>query len=181
MSTSFSGEDFAKALVEGSLKEPLVLFGMVKSSEDPKVVLFSLGTSCQQWTSIPIEMVNKVEWLGKISCRDHTHDLVLLFLIDEGSPVIQAFAALLRSYASLLTELSQNQLTSNIAAPRFLAIERIQSSLTPSLRSGGHCFIYVDGQLTFTTFSANAAECQRACSSIYTPPGHTVSCRFIPV
>jgi len=41
----YSGEEFAKALSTGTLKETLILTGMVKQAEnDPTAIMFSEGT-----------------------------------------------------------------------------------------------------------------------------------------
>ena len=81
MPKSFSGADFVKALSEGSLREPIVKEGMVKPSEnDPNSIQFSEGNTCQNWTKIPVEMIERVELLANIRCKDHQHPLVRLYL-----------------------------------------------------------------------------------------------------
>jgi hypothetical protein len=108
MKQSFSGEEFAKALAEGSLKEPIILSGIVKPSEDLQVILFSPGKSCQQWLLIPVEIIDKVEHQGKVPCRDHTYDYVRIFLkaVIDG-PVPNALLDLLRSYTQTVAQLQQ--------------------------------------------------------------------------
>lgn len=81
---SFTGQEFVKALTsEGGLSVPsdcLTLTGMVKSSSGGAVdsVLFSPGTSCAFWIPVPVKMIDRVDHLGKIPCRDHEHDFVRL-------------------------------------------------------------------------------------------------------
>ncbi|MFO0967853.1 MAG: hypothetical protein U0793_20005 [Gemmataceae bacterium] len=78
MAESFSIQDFIKALNEDRLKETFALEGMVKKADDPNTLMFAAGTSCRRWVSIPIDLITNVTWLGKVPCRDHTHDLVRL-------------------------------------------------------------------------------------------------------
>ncbi len=81
MAMSFTGAEFVKALTEGNLREPIVKQGMVKPSEDdPSSIQFSEGTACQIWTRIPVEMIERVEFVSTIRCQDHQHPLVRLFL-----------------------------------------------------------------------------------------------------
>lgn len=77
MAKSFTGEQFAKALSEGTLKESIVRIGMVKPDEGgPSAILFAEGTSCAKWIKIPVDLIDDVELITKISCRDHEHPLV---------------------------------------------------------------------------------------------------------
>lgn len=81
MPKSFSGADFVKVLSEGSLRDPIIKEGMVKPSEDAcDSIQFSEGTTCQIWTKIPVDMIERVEFLSNIQCKDHQHPLVRLFL-----------------------------------------------------------------------------------------------------
>jgi hypothetical protein len=81
MAKSFTGEEFMKALEEGSLKQPIVLTGMAKQAENNcNAILFAEGTSCASWIKIPIDMIDKVEHLATINCRDHEHPFVSLYL-----------------------------------------------------------------------------------------------------
>jgi hypothetical protein len=93
----FSGEDFAKALSEGTLKEPLVRVGMVKRGEHPDTILFSEDLQCWRWVSIPAKTIEKVRWLAKVPCHDHIHDLVWIQLREPKDPEALVFADLLRS------------------------------------------------------------------------------------
>jgi len=79
MSQSFSAENFLKTLSEGNLKDALILQGLVKQSvSDPSILLFSEGAGCTIWVPVPIDIIDRVEYLGVTPCRDHTHPLVRL-------------------------------------------------------------------------------------------------------
>lgn len=100
MGKTFSGAEFVEALASGSLAAPSVLTGMVKPAEDdPKSLLFATGTSCERWVPIPVGMIEQVEWLGTVGCRDHTHDYVRLTLKEATSAEGTVLASLLGGYA----------------------------------------------------------------------------------
>jgi hypothetical protein len=81
MAKSFTGPEFVKALSEGGLREPIVREGMVKPSEnDTTSIEFSEGNMCELWTKIPVDMIERVEYVSNIRCQDHQHPLVRLFL-----------------------------------------------------------------------------------------------------
>ncbi len=98
MKTTFTGDEFVKALSEGNLKRPLILTGMVKKSDEPNVILFTPGTFCQNWVPIKASCIDEVKWLGNVSCRDHSHEYVSIDLkgINEVEPTL--FVDLLKVY-----------------------------------------------------------------------------------
>jgi hypothetical protein len=183
MKTSFTGQEFASALAEGALKDPIVLTGMVKPAEDPEAVLFSLGSSCQQWVSIPVAMIEKVEWLGKVPCFEHRHDSVHLFLKEEVGPVARALANLLRSQVTVLPRAParlqpQAQLTPGFPA---VGLARRRRGTAGPLATSGICNIYVDGQLFWSVELLSEEFCQLNCSSLQSSdPGHNYFCEFFP-
>jgi hypothetical protein len=100
MKTSFSGEEFAQALASDMLKEPVVLPGMVKKSDDdPHVILFSPGMSCRHWIPIPVKMIDKVDYLGQVLCKDHTHHSVRITLNEPTHQEAKVLASFLGQYA----------------------------------------------------------------------------------
>jgi hypothetical protein len=99
MQQSFdSGKEFLEALGSGILKEPTVLTGVAKTDEaDPGVILFSEGTSCVLWTRIPVEMIEKVEVLGHVSCPENGRlPYVRLHMKASDHPEVAVLAELLR-------------------------------------------------------------------------------------
>jgi hypothetical protein len=90
---SFTGEEFAQALASSTL--PIVLTGMAKKGEDPHVILFAPGASCAHWIPVPAKMIEKVDWLGKAPCQEHTHECVRLTLKRSTSPEAIVLASLL--------------------------------------------------------------------------------------
>jgi hypothetical protein len=99
MAKSFTGEEFAKALSDGSLKEPLVKIGMVKQVEDGSdAILFAEGAVCSDWIRIPIAIIEEVDHLTTIKCRDHEHPLVQIRFKEPPAEneAARAFAELAR-------------------------------------------------------------------------------------
>jgi hypothetical protein len=95
----YEGAKFAEALSSGTFKQPIVLTGLAKQAEnDNNAIMFAEGTLCQSWVKIPADMIDKVEYLATITCRDHEHPLVTLYLEDppRQNPAAGALADLLR-------------------------------------------------------------------------------------
>ncbi|MGW5737846.1 MULTISPECIES: hypothetical protein [Streptomyces] len=100
MTRSFSGTEFLQALASDTVREQPALVGMVKKSEDGADSLrFAPGTTCQDWTTIPAGLIDRVELLRQVPCDDHTHSLVQLTLKESDSPEHAVLAALLAHYA----------------------------------------------------------------------------------
>ena len=100
MTDTYTAGEFLKRLTEGALRTPLVCEGFAKPAEGSyEAFIFSLGTSCESWIKIPIEIVEKVEFLGEGSCRDHSHPFIQIHFkepsVNEPSAVV--FASLLRA------------------------------------------------------------------------------------
>lgn len=99
MSNLFTAKDFLKALVEGSLVEPIIRVGMVKPDPDDKeAFLFSESSACGRCLKIPAEAVESVEFLGTARCQDHEHPLVRLHLKEppKDNAIARVFAELAR-------------------------------------------------------------------------------------
>lgn len=69
-----------------------VLTGMVMADDaDAKVVLFSAGPGCTEWTRVPEDMVVEYEFVAMARCGDHEHPVVHLYLRDPRTPAEQAY------------------------------------------------------------------------------------------
>ncbi|MGW5865125.1 hypothetical protein ACWFRJ_23450 [Streptomyces sp. NPDC055239] len=100
MPRSFSGEEFLQALASDSVREKPVIVGMVKKSEEAtESFQFAPGTTCQDWTTIPVSLIDQVELLRQVPCDEHTHSLVQLTLKESDSPEHTVLATLLSHYA----------------------------------------------------------------------------------
>jgi hypothetical protein len=99
MAKSFTGAEFLKALSEGSLKEAITAEGIVKlDPNDHHTILFSKNTSCAFWTKLPVEIIEKVDYLTAVHCQDHEYPLVRLHLKEPpaDNKLASVFAHLVR-------------------------------------------------------------------------------------
>jgi hypothetical protein len=99
MSLPLDVEAFAMALNSdrGVIPTPSAE-GFVRKTDDPKVIEFSppsLGSSCTTWIRLPLDMIEKVQPLGKRSCKDHHHDYVVLHFKQPRNTEAAIFAELL--------------------------------------------------------------------------------------
>ncbi|MFE6165408.1 hypothetical protein ACFQ7F_41630 [Streptomyces sp. NPDC056486] len=100
MPRSFSGEEFLQALASDTVREKPVIVGMVKKSEEAtESVQFAPGTTCKDWTTIPVSLIDQVELLRQVPCDEHSHSLVQLTLKESDSPEHTVLATLLSHYA----------------------------------------------------------------------------------
>jgi hypothetical protein len=97
MTKTFTGEEFAKALCAGDLKDPLVKVGMVKKDERGSI-LFA-PASCSDWIKVPVHWIEEVTYLGKGKCRDHEHSVAQIRFKepDEADEGARLFAELARA------------------------------------------------------------------------------------
>jgi hypothetical protein len=102
MPKSFSGPDLLKALSEGGLRdlrEAIIKEGIVKQDEnDPNAILYSESLSSTSWMSIPVEMIEKAEYIKNVHCNGHEHPFVRLHFKEPAQDNKEAsvFADLLR-------------------------------------------------------------------------------------
>jgi len=98
--TSFTGQQFAEGLnSDGGLSlppVPLTIDGMAKKSGSPQTISFSPGIICKVWVTIPTALVEKVDHLGTISCKDHEHDYVRLHFVNPTTEEGKALTELLK-------------------------------------------------------------------------------------
>jgi hypothetical protein len=98
MSKTFTPQEFIEKLTRDELTAPLALTGMVKTAEESSTeVMFAIGSDCAGWTSVPLNMIDNVEVLGVVPCKDHTHHRVRLTFNPPTSPEGTVFAALLNA------------------------------------------------------------------------------------
>jgi hypothetical protein len=87
--------EFLEKLVRNDLRPPLVLTGMAKKGEDDdKQVWFAIGTNCANWRVVPLNLVESIEALEIVPCRDHTHPLVKMYFKKPNSEDSMLFASL---------------------------------------------------------------------------------------
>jgi hypothetical protein len=95
---SFTPEEFLAKLETDELDSPLTLTGMVKTGEEGSTeLMFVVGTKCTTWTSVPVDIIEKIDVLGTVPCDDHAHHRVTLTFKAPQSPEAAAYAGLLRA------------------------------------------------------------------------------------
>lgn len=102
-SQSLTADEFFESLHEDKLSTavPICLTGMVKKSEGKeKTIQFAPGGSCSHWTTIPLELIENVEVIRIVPCKDHTHPLVRLHLKTPKTPEAKVFASILQGMQS---------------------------------------------------------------------------------
>ena len=90
--------DFFERLQKDKLAEPLPfgILGMVKKSEGmERTIAFAPGLRCSNWVTIPLELIETVEMIRAIACRDHSHPLVKLNIKAPQTSEGKMFFALL--------------------------------------------------------------------------------------
>ena len=100
MTDTYNAKEFLKRLTEDALRTPLICEGFAKPVDGSyDAFLFSLGTSCKNWTKIPCEEIEEVEFLTERSCRDHSHPLIRIHFKEPSAnePFAVAFSSLLRA------------------------------------------------------------------------------------
>ncbi len=99
---SYDAQEFLGRLVRNEITSPLIFTGMVKQAGDDKHLLFAFGTHCEHWSKVPLEIIEKVEVLQILPCKDHTHPFVKLHFKHPASGEGQFFAALAAQLASAI-------------------------------------------------------------------------------
>ncbi len=104
-SQSLTAAEFFESLQQDKLiaAVPITLIGMVKKSEGKeKAIQFAPGGNCSNWVTIPLELIEDVEILKTIPCKDHTHPLVRLNLKTPTTPEAKIFSSILQGMQSSL-------------------------------------------------------------------------------
>jgi len=97
-SESLSAADFFEKLQHDKLDDlqTFSITGMVKKSEGKdKKIEFAPGGNCSHWVTIPLDLIEDVEMIKTIPCKDHSHPLVKLNMKNPKTPEGKIFLALL--------------------------------------------------------------------------------------
>jgi hypothetical protein len=92
-----SAPDFFEKLQQDKLTgfSSFSIIGMVKKSGGyEKTIEFAAGGNCSNWVTIPIELIEDVEVMKIIACKDHSHPLVKLNMKPPKTPEGKIFSAL---------------------------------------------------------------------------------------
>jgi hypothetical protein len=99
---SFSPAEFISKLRDNQFaSDAFALTGVVTvSNDDDSALLFAFGTECANWVKIPIQMIDTVQFLRVVPCKDHNHPLVTLIFRSPQSVEAQAVIALAKAAIS---------------------------------------------------------------------------------
>jgi hypothetical protein len=98
---SYSPSEFLESLKRNELKQPTALRGMVKAADDdPKSLMFVPGTACRSWTKIPLALIDSIQFVRNVPCKDHTHPLVVLHLAEPKTDEGEMMLSLLQAFVS---------------------------------------------------------------------------------
>lgn len=107
--TRFSPQEFVEKLATGSLPDgnpAMTVGGIVKANDaDPSTLLFSTDLSCESWIPVPLSLIQTVEQIRTVNCKDHKHPLVKIAFTPP-SPDQRDINALLMIMAGLQSQLS---------------------------------------------------------------------------
>jgi len=102
-SQSLTGDAFFESLQQDKLLTavPITLTGMVKKSEGKeRTIEFAPGGNCSSWVTVPVELIEDVEVLKTVPCRDHAHPLVQLKLKTQNTPEGKVLSSILQAMQS---------------------------------------------------------------------------------
>jgi hypothetical protein len=92
-----SGDDLEQALSRGEFDRPTAaLTGMFKASKETHHISFT-PSGCDSWIDIPTSLISTAERIGHQSCRDHSHPIFALTLIEPTDPQAKVLTAILKS------------------------------------------------------------------------------------
>jgi hypothetical protein len=96
--TKYTPREFVKELSgrQGADANTVAVTGMAKPADDDDAIAFSPRAACGRWIRVPLEMLEEVESLGKVSCEDHTHELVTLHFKAQVGTESSVFVQLLQ-------------------------------------------------------------------------------------
>jgi hypothetical protein len=132
---------FLSDLKSGTIRQDILLCGLVKPASEPECedILFTLGRSCEnQWISIPQNLIESIEPLGNVTCRDHTHEFIRMKITPPTRKDREAFALV-----ALLQAVSAE---SRLRAPRRFA-PRARTSIA-RMRSDAFLCESLEGEIS---------------------------------
>jgi hypothetical protein len=150
---NYESADFLSRLSTNNLPDPteFSVVGLVKAdAEKSSVINFSHSLACVRWLTIPIEIVETIDHLKTVACKDHQHPLVRIKFKrpDEVREDVAFF----------LTLLSQMQIS--LARTLKVVSKRNQSKNTRENCADDFCMIWEDSQgVSVCCFHCDELEC----------------------
>jgi len=142
--TKLTAHEFVDQLRHDEIRPQLTLTGMVKTPDDDDTqLLFAFGTSCADWTSVPLDSIETVEVLDSVPCKDHAHPLVNLTLrkpeSSEGDMFTALLAAAVKRQATGLGSRSLLEPGARGTRARYAKLSRPDVILGPKTPNPGGC------------------------------------------
>jgi hypothetical protein len=95
---TYSASEFIEKLKKDDFgSTSLVYMGMVKAAEDNQHLMFANNLDCSNWVAIPTDIIENIEFVRLVPCKDHQHPLVRMTIKEPSSEEAKMFAALSRS------------------------------------------------------------------------------------
>lgn len=95
---TYSGEEIVEAIRAGEMKPQAVLAGLAKVDDEDAGVLLHSSDGCRTWNRIPVDLIERVDHLTTVRCKDHSHPFVRIHLREiEDDPRAAALLDLLRA------------------------------------------------------------------------------------
>ena len=99
VSTGYTPSDFIERLRSGTLAGSPRISGMVRlAGEVADRIEFS--ANCSQWVYIPVEMIDRIDYVGTRPCKDHAHNVATLYLKEPGSEEAKVLARVIMELVS---------------------------------------------------------------------------------
>jgi hypothetical protein len=134
---SYAPAEFLQSLKRNELKPPAALRGMVKPAEgDDQSLMFVPGTSCRNWTKIPLALIESVQFVRNVPCRDHIHPLVVLHLNEPKTDEGRMLLSLLQAVASTQKPRAPGRI---VRGPQATAGVRPEGTNAPARTHGAWC------------------------------------------
>jgi hypothetical protein len=129
-----------KGMKSAGAAKPAVFVGMVKAAEDDDgVVLFARAGDCSNWAAIPVDAIEKLEFLRTANCDGHTHPLVQMTMRAPQTTEAKAFAELAALHQA--PHAAAASLVQPVAGGHQLALAGMN---LPPVRRGGDTPCYFD-------------------------------------
>jgi hypothetical protein len=96
---TYDPKEFVAQSKVNKLPEPgeLAVAGLIKTGEDEEHIYFSSSRACTEWLPVPIGLIQSIQHLMNVACKDHQHPLVRIIFkrADEVGPEAAFFMAML--------------------------------------------------------------------------------------
>jgi hypothetical protein len=126
---SFIAAEFVVKLREGHFSSPpMSATGLVKLPDDEAVkgkgkakvieaLQFVHGSDCDHWVSVPLRLIDRVDFLRVVRCKDHSHPLVTLIFSVPETDEAKTFAAIANLTSAASSNLPGSRSFSVLGAP----------------------------------------------------------------